>query len=249
MPKHNNVVPNAHFRKKWQTNVRCWFDQPARKTRRRINRAKKAALIAPRPVSGPLRPITRGMTLKYNIKVKAGRGFTLAELKDAKISRKVAPTIGIAVDHRRKNRSVEGLQANVNRLKEYKARLLVFPKRAYAPKNGDSSAEELKNASQIVGDIIPIQNTVVKSKATAITGDMKSVNAYQTLRKARTDKKYAGMRQDQNPSLTNYYHEIHCCHRRLSSCCHTRLRCRPWCFGKNFLLANERPRTTTRTQW
>lgn len=25
--KHNNVVPNGHFHKKWQRRVRTWFDQ------------------------------------------------------------------------------------------------------------------------------------------------------------------------------------------------------------------------------
>ena len=59
-------------------------------------------------------------------------------LQAAGISRKVAPTIGIAVDHRRKNRSTESLQANVQRLKEYKSKLIVFPKKAGKPKQGDS---------------------------------------------------------------------------------------------------------------
>ncbi len=27
MVKHNNIVPNAHFHKKWQRRVRTWFDQ------------------------------------------------------------------------------------------------------------------------------------------------------------------------------------------------------------------------------
>ena len=35
MVKHNNEVPNQHFKKKWQFNVRTWFNQPARKVRRR----------------------------------------------------------------------------------------------------------------------------------------------------------------------------------------------------------------------
>ena len=35
MVKHNNVVPNQHFKKKWQLHVRTWFNQPARKLRRR----------------------------------------------------------------------------------------------------------------------------------------------------------------------------------------------------------------------
>lgn len=35
----------------------------------------------PRPTAGPLRPIVHGQTLKYNMKVRAGRGFSLEELK------------------------------------------------------------------------------------------------------------------------------------------------------------------------
>lgn len=48
----------------------------------------------------------------------------------AGIPKKLAPTIGISVDHRRKNRSLESLQSNVQRLKTYKAKLVVFPRRA-----------------------------------------------------------------------------------------------------------------------
>ncbi|KAJ0970117.1 hypothetical protein J5N97_022994 [Dioscorea zingiberensis] len=145
MVKHNNVVPNGHFKKHWQNFVKTWFNQPARKTRRRIARQKKAVKIFPRPTSGPLRPIVQCQTLKYNMKPRAGRGFTLEELKAAGIPKKLAPTIGIAVDHRRKNRSLEGLQANVQRLKTYKAKLVIFP-RSKIFKSGDSSPEELKHS-------------------------------------------------------------------------------------------------------
>lgn len=48
----------------------------------------------------------------------------------AGIPKKLAPTIGISVDHRRRNRSLESLQANVQRLKTYKAKVVVFPRRA-----------------------------------------------------------------------------------------------------------------------
>ena len=44
-------------------------------------RLAKAKKVFPRPVSGPLRPIVRGQTIKYNLKRKAGRGFTFEELK------------------------------------------------------------------------------------------------------------------------------------------------------------------------
>lgn len=51
-------------------------------------------------------------------------------LQAAGIPKKLAPTIGISVDHRRKNRSLEGLQANVQRLKTFKAKLVIFPRHA-----------------------------------------------------------------------------------------------------------------------
>jgi hypothetical protein len=44
-------------------------------------RQKKAVKIFPRPTAGPLRPIVQCQTLKYNMKSRAGRGFTLEELK------------------------------------------------------------------------------------------------------------------------------------------------------------------------
>jgi len=34
MVRHNNVIPNQHFKKKWQFYVKTWFNQPARKKRR-----------------------------------------------------------------------------------------------------------------------------------------------------------------------------------------------------------------------
>ena len=80
-PKRNNMVPNGHFHKDWQRWVKTWFNQPARKIRRRNARVEKARKIAPRPVGGRLRPIVRCPTFKYNTKNRLGRGFTLEELK------------------------------------------------------------------------------------------------------------------------------------------------------------------------
>ena len=37
--------------------------------------------------------------------------------------------MGIAFDKRRINRSVENMQVNIDRLKEYQSRLVMFPKR------------------------------------------------------------------------------------------------------------------------
>lgn len=89
-PKRNGMVPNAHFRKHWQRRVRTWFDQPGKKKTRRVKRLKKAAEIAPRPAAGLLRPIVHCPTFKYNSRIRAGKGFTLEELK----VRPVAPLKG-----------------------------------------------------------------------------------------------------------------------------------------------------------
>ncbi|KAF5461857.1 hypothetical protein F2P56_017920 [Juglans regia] len=192
--KHNNVIPNGHFKKQWQNHVKTWFNQPARKTRRRIARQKKAVKIFPRPTSGPLRPIVHGQTLKYNMKVKAGRGFSLEELKAANIPKKLAPTIGIAVDHRRRNRSLESLQVNVQRLKTYKAKLVVFPRRARKFKAGDSAPEELATATQVQGSYMPIVREKPSVELVKITEEMKSFKAYDKLRIERTNTRHVGAR-------------------------------------------------------
>lgn len=77
----NRVIPNAHFKKHWQRYVKTWFNQPAKKKKRRVKRLKKAARLAPRPAKGPLRPIVHCPTRRYNMRVRAGKGFTLEELR------------------------------------------------------------------------------------------------------------------------------------------------------------------------
>ena len=130
--------------------VKTWFNQPARKERRRAARIDKAARLAPRPASGPIRPIVHCTTRRYNTKLRAGRGFSHDELKSAGIYKKQAKTIGIAVDHRRRNKSVESLQVNAQRLKLYKSKLIVFPRKASKSKKGDSSVSAPSSSPLLV---------------------------------------------------------------------------------------------------
>ncbi|XP_070536646.1 large ribosomal subunit protein eL13-like [Ptychodera flava] len=190
----NNVIPNAHFHKDWQRRVKTWFNQPMRKIRRRKNRLKKARRIAPRPVGGPLRPIVRCPTFKYHTKIRSGRGFSLEELKAAGIYKKYAPTIGIAVDHRRRNKSTESLQANVQRLKEYRSKLILFPKRPGKPRKEDSKEEEVKMATQLSGKVMPIQKVHKKEKARAITDEERKHSVFQAIRMARANARLSGIR-------------------------------------------------------
>jgi len=103
--------------------------------------------------------------------------------------------IGIAVDRRRTNRSTESLQRNVQRLKEYRSRLILFPLNAKKPHKGDSSAEELKLASQLNGVVLPLRQRVARKveKARKVTDDENKYGAYKALRTARMDARMVGI--------------------------------------------------------
>lgn len=190
--RHNNVLHGNHFRKDWQRRVKTWFDQPGRKLRRRRARETKAGILGSKPLQS-LRPVVRGQTVRYNMKVREGRGFTLAELKEAGIGRKQARGVGIAVDHRRRNLSEEGKKLNVERLKGYKARLVIFPRNAKKPKKGDSTGDDLK--AETTKSPIPLPQVYTHEAPRKITDEEKQLEAYRTLREARAAKRYEGARK------------------------------------------------------
>ncbi|KAI4921873.1 hypothetical protein J4E90_000301 [Alternaria incomplexa] len=197
--KHNQQIQKNHFHKDWQRYVRCHFDQPGKKKSRRNARVAKAAKVAPRPVD-KLRPVVRCPTIKYNRRVRPGRGFSLVELKAAGIPRKFARTIGISVDPRRQNLSEEGLKANVERLQEYRKRLILFPRRNGKTKSGDASAEDVKaaksadNLVQSTAVALPIKN-VVQFEEGPIGNYEATENAYRKLRDARSEARLVGVRE------------------------------------------------------
>lgn len=174
-----------HFRKHWQERVRVHFDQAGKKASRRQSRLKKAAKIAPKPIDS-LRPVVRAPTIKYNRKVRAGRGFTLAEIKAVGLTPKYARTIGISVDHRRQNKSQETFETNVQRLKEYKSKLVIFDKKTKA-----SEAVSYEQVS--TSATFPIEQPAIEQGTRAVEAPEQS--AYRTLRLARNDKKYKGIRE------------------------------------------------------
>uniref|UniRef100_A0A6I8SF14 60S ribosomal protein L13 n=1 Tax=Xenopus tropicalis TaxID=8364 RepID=A0A6I8SF14_XENTR len=146
-PSRNGMILKPHFHKDWQRRVATWFNQPARKIRRRKARQVKARLVAPRPVSGPVRPVVKCPTIRYHTKVRMGRGFSLEELKAAGINKK-----------------------------------------------GDSSAEELKLATQLKGPVMPIRSVYKKEKPRVITEEEKNFKAFASLRMARANARLFGIR-------------------------------------------------------
>merc|ERR1712023_264441 len=198
--KHNNQIHSVRkFRKYWQRYVKTWFDQPARKKARRMARDKKAESIAPRPVAGAVRPLVHGTTIKYNSKVRIGRGFSLAEIKKCGLGKLEARSLGIAVDYRRRNRSVEGLQANIQRLREYKANLVVFPRNAKKLKKGwkdDAAAEETGVAQQQTGQsVMAYAKPVPEQEARKITAEEASASVTRQLKAAWNDARLVGFRE------------------------------------------------------
>merc|ERR1712146_868684 len=109
---------------------------------------------------------------------------------------KEARSIGIAVDHRRKNRCTESLQLNAHRLKEYKSKLIVFPRKRGKPKTGDADAAELDKAEQLKGPLLPMPSLgSAAGEPMAITADMKELDAFHKIRMARADFRLFGVRQ------------------------------------------------------
>ena len=188
MVKHNNVIPNIHCHKKYLESsrgplkVKLALNQASRKKSRRLARAKKAALLAPAPLQ-KLRPIVHCQTQKYSAKTRLGKGFTLEELKAVKISPKYARTIGIAVDHRRTNKSNESLELNVGRLKAYLDKLVVFKK-----------GQDASGATQLKGTIQPIDHSKPELEMQEVTAELKDFKAFTTMRLARQETKVAGYR-------------------------------------------------------
>ncbi|CCJ29260.1 unnamed protein product [Pneumocystis jirovecii] len=194
--KHNNMLPNQHFRKHWQKRVRTWFDQPGRKLRRRKARSQKAEKLAPRPVE-LLRPVVRAPTSKYNRKLRLGRGFTFDELRAVGISRHYALTIGIPVDHRRRNRSLESLEQNVERLQLYLKYLIVLPRKGKKTKKSDACDFDKKYTQVSVDSVVPQPLAITQPESRIITDEEREFNAYAALRRALKEAKTVGKREMQ----------------------------------------------------
>ena len=189
MVKHNNIIPNIHCHKKYLQSsrgplkVRIALNQATRKKARRVKRAAKAAKTSPAPLS-KLRPVVHCQTQRYSAKVRFGRGFTLEELKVAGLHPSYAQTVGIAVDHRRTNKSQESLDLNVARLTEYKTKLIILKKKS----------DPTESVSQFKGVIQPIAKPDDAIVMEAVTAEMKDFKAFSTMRSARKENKIAGYR-------------------------------------------------------
>merc|ERR1719420_2186360 len=105
----------------------------------------------------------------------------------------MAKTIGITVDFRRKNKSLESLQRNVQRLKEYQSKLILFPINSKKARKGEASEEDMKKASQLIGEVMPVKQ-VRRPRAMEVTDDLKKFKAFNAVRQARAVARLWGIR-------------------------------------------------------
>jgi len=123
-----------------------------------------------------------------------GRGFTFGELKAANVAPAFARTIGIAVDHRRNNKSDAIKTENVQRLKEYLSRLVVFPrgKKAKAEKKNKDEAI-VQNMDVVLGKKPGLLDDHTHEAARGLTDEEKKRKVYQYLRKCLRKQKLVGI--------------------------------------------------------
>lgn len=97
------------------------------------------------------------------------------------------------MDHRRTNKCQESLDLNSDRLKDYKSRLMVFPRRSGTKnvKKGDSTG---KKEAQQINDINTLPEAAKAVVMAPITAEMTSFNAHAALRNARNDARMVGIR-------------------------------------------------------
>eukprot|EP01080_Neovahlkampfia_damariscottae_P000307 gene307-6721_t len=165
--------------------------------KRKEKRLKKASQVFPRPLQN-LKPLIRLSNLKSNNRTRLGKGFTPAELKAAKLGVQFARSIGISVDERRRNVSEEGLQVNVQRLEEYKSKLILYPRRSVSDKKlkkyteqgglNDTPKDQRQNVTQQTGVLLPTTKAQPALELREITEqDKKAKDAWYQVRSARKD--------------------------------------------------------------
>ena len=113
------------------------------------------------------------------------------------------------MDHRRRNTSEESLELNVNRLKEYKAKLIVFPRKTRGKKGEKKMAVDVlhpstiqlmkkPDASTFQDNILPplaLPTPPVAITERKIEESEKEGSQYVRLRKARSDARLVGKRE------------------------------------------------------
>ena len=151
MVKHKNSIPKVHCRKHWQKYVKTDFNKSANKKKRRLKRFSKFSSLKKYNFSPKnfLRPVVHNPTKMYNLKTRLGRGFSLEEMNEIKISKKNALSVGIYFDKRRRGENKKK-NSNAKRLKDYLEKMgIMFIK--------NKNSEKLSTGKSSLFNLLPIK--------------------------------------------------------------------------------------------
>jgi large subunit ribosomal protein L13e len=80
-------------------------------------------------------------------------------------------------------------------LKEYKSKLILFPRGGKKPRKEDSDADTRKMASQLKGPLMPIRQSSRAIEFRTITEEERKGSVFEALRKGRADSRLVGVRE------------------------------------------------------
>jgi large subunit ribosomal protein L13e len=128
-------------------------------------------------------------------------GFTLDEIKAAGLGVAFARSVGISVDHRRKNRSQESLDLNRNRLLAYISKLVLYPRHDKTPvtkaKGGilnDTAKDAQKVTDKPLANSVPPLIRRVKTLSTGEVSKLKKDKVFRILRQEWSNQRNNGRR-------------------------------------------------------
>ncbi|XP_044396386.1 60S ribosomal protein L13-3-like [Triticum aestivum] len=101
----------------------------------------------------------------------------------ANILKKLVLTVGISLDQRRKNMSLEGVCSLMSRGSRYKTNLVIFPSCARKYNAGDSTPDELSTTIQVQDD-----SHGGKKHFVEVVKAIDDVNAYKVYDKLRVER-------------------------------------------------------------
>jgi large subunit ribosomal protein L13e len=135
------------------------------------------------------------------VSIADNSGFTLAEIKAAGLGVAFAQSIGIAVDHRRKNRSQESLDLNRSRLQAYVGKLVLYPRHAnklVTKANGgvlnDTANDAQKVTDKPQANNLPALIRRVKTLSTGEVAKLKKDKVFRILRQEWSNQRNNGRR-------------------------------------------------------
>merc|ERR1712173_138483 len=92
----------------------------------------------------------------------------------------------MGIDKRRRNKSQENLQRNVQRLKEYRSKLVILPR------SGSTDIEQIRGTSVMPVDPNPASKII---ESAVISDEDRKGSVYQAFHMAKANSKWAGQRE------------------------------------------------------